>query len=124
MNFELNLNDEFLKYVSYVDNYNDRIINTLNICAYCGIRYAIHFPEVGYGASVIKRPGSYGYYKDLWELALLSYDESEKEWHLDYEAIVDYDVLGDLTDDQVNTVLKYISKGKVHKHINIHSKKK
>ena len=25
MNFELNLNDEFLKYVSYVDNYNDRI---------------------------------------------------------------------------------------------------
>lgn len=51
---------------------------------------------------------------------MLSYDDNYKKWYIDYQAITNDDVLGYLTDDQVNTVLKYISEGKVHEHINIY----
>ena len=43
--------------------------------------------------------------------------DSEGKWVLDYDEIVEWDVLGYLTDEQVNKILKYISEGKVHEHI-------
>ena len=109
-NLYLKLDDEFKDFVTNredVDNLLDPIEK--------GIRYRICFPEVGYGASIIKHYGSYGYEKDLWELALLS--NRDGEWRLEYTELVGDDVLGYLTDEQVNKILKYISEGKVHEYI-------
>ena len=111
-NLELKLNDEFKDFVVWRDRYDDPF-NTENN----GIAYRICFPEVGYGASVIKHYGSYGYEKDLWELALLTNHDGDGKWSLDYDEIVEWDVLGYLTDEQVNIVLKHISEGKVNEDI-------
>lgn len=111
-NLCLKLNDEFKDYVTRRADWNcssnpDRK----------GIQYRICFPKVGYGASVIKLPGSYGYENDLWELALLSNHGNLEEWNLAYTELVNNDVLGNLTDNEVNKVLKFISEGRVHEHM-------
>ena len=48
-----------------------------------GIQYIFKFDN-NYGASVIKRSGSYGYEEDLWEIGFISFDENN-DWHLDYD---------------------------------------
>lgn len=111
-NLCLKLNDEFKDFVTIRGDWND-IFNSDRK----GIQYAICFPKVGYGASVIKLPGSYGYENDLWELALLSNCNGTGDWHLAYTELVNDDVLGNLTDNEVNKVLKFISEGRVHEHM-------
>ena len=111
-NLCLKLNDEFKDFVTERTEWND-IFNSDRK----GIRYRICFPKVGYGASVIKLPGSYGYENDLWELALLSNYNSVGNWSLEYTKLVNDDVLGNLTDNEVNKVLKFISEGRVHEHM-------
>lgn len=39
------------------------------------------------------------------------------DWHLEYTELVNDDVLGNLTDNEVNKVLKFISEGRVHEHM-------
>lgn len=63
-----------------------------------GVRYEFEFGN-GLGASIIKRLGSYGFVEDLWELAVL------ENGHLQYYPLTDWDVVGYLTDNQVNTIL-------------------
>lgn len=111
-NLCLKLNDEFKDFVTERTEWND-IFNSDRK----GIRYKICFPKIGYGASVIKLPGSYGYENDLWELALLSNYNSIGKWSLEYTKLVNDDVLGNLTDNEVNKVLKFISEGRVHEHM-------
>ena len=111
-NLCLKLNDEFKDFVISRTEWND-IFNSDRK----GIRYKICFPKVGYGASVIKLPGSYGYENDLWELALLSDPNGVGNWNLEYTKLVNDDVLGNLTDNEVNKVLKFISEGRVHEHM-------
>ena len=111
-NLCLKLNDEFKDFVTERTEWND-IFNSDRK----GIRYKICFPKVGYGASVIKLPGSYGYENDLWELALLSNYNSVGNWNLEYTKLGNDDVLGNLTDNEVNKVLKFISEGRVHEHM-------
>ena len=111
-NLCLKLNDEFKDFVTIREDWND-IFNSDRK----GIRYAICLPKVGYGASVIKFPGSYGYENDLWELALLSDPNGDGNWNLEYTKLVNDDVLGNLTDNEVNKVLKFISEGRVHEHM-------
>ena len=111
-NLYLKLNDEFKDFVTSREN-TDNLFDPSEK----GVRYRICFSEVGYGASVIKFDGSYGYEKDLWELALLSNRDGDGKWHMEYAELVGYDVLGYLTDEQVNKILKYISEGKVHEYI-------
>ena len=111
-NLYLKLNDEFKDFVPERTEWND-IFNSDRK----GIQYRICFPEVGYGASVIKLPGSYGYENDLWELALLSDPNGDGNWNLEYTKLVNDDVLGNLTDNEVNKVLKFISEGRVHEHM-------
>lgn len=72
-----------------------------------GIQYIFKFDN-GYGASVIKFPGSYGYHNDLWELAVTKYDESG-EWNLCYDTPITDDVIGHLTEEEVRDLLKKIS---------------
>lgn len=66
-----------------------------------GVQYKFKF-ENGYGASVIKRRGSYGFEKGLWELAVLN------NGHLEYGTPITDDVLGSLTIEEVNSTLEQI----------------
>lgn len=66
-----------------------------------GVRYEFSFDN-GYGASVIKNPGSYGIEDDLWELAVL------KDGHINYDTPITGDVVGSLTDEEVNYLLRKI----------------
>jgi hypothetical protein len=58
----------------------------------------------GYGASVIKHKGSYGFDKGLWELAVL------KEGELCYDTEIASDVIGHLNDPEVDNLLGQIAR--------------
>lgn len=68
-----------------------------------GIQKVYQFPN-GYGASVIKHKGSYGYDKGLWELAVLH------EGELCYDTEITSDVIGRLNDPEVDNILGQISR--------------
>lgn len=63
--------------------------------------------ENGYGASVVKHWGSYGFEDDLFELAVLKFDE-KGEGHLCYSTPITNDVLGYLNNDEVLDLLEAI----------------
>lgn len=46
----------------------------------CGY-YRFYFPN-GYGASVLKQPGSVGYEQDLWQVRVLEYRADLERWVL------------------------------------------
>lgn len=67
----------------------------------------------GYGASVVRRFGSYGGSEGLWELAVIKWNDDlfrQFDWDLCYSTPITYDVIGYLEEDQVNTVLSFIEK--------------
>ena len=67
-----------------------------------GVQYIFKF-ENGYEASVVKFFGTYGYEEDLWELAVL------KNGKLHYDnSVAEGDVCGNLTDEEVNKLLREI----------------
>lgn len=86
MTKNLKINDDLKKYLKQQNNLID------------GVRYEFEF-ENELGASVIKRFGSYGFEEDLWELATL------ENGYLQYYPLTGGDVVGYLTDKQVNTIL-------------------
>lgn len=59
-----------------------------------------------YGASIVKRYGSYGFEDDLFELAVI-YFENENEYHISYNTPITNDVIGWLTN---NDVIRYLNK--------------
>lgn len=73
-----------------------------SIYGHPGVQYFFSFAN-GYGASVIKRSGSYGYKEDLWELAVL-----DSDGELTYDTPITNDVLGHLTDEEVRETLAEI----------------
>jgi len=70
-----------------------------------GVQGLAFFPN-GYGVSVVKHKFSYGYHDDLWELAVLrgKFDKYE----LAYDTPITDDVLGYLTDEAVDDVMRQI----------------
>ena len=68
-----------------------------------GVQQIYKFPN-GYGASVVKHQFSYGGKSDLWELAVLKGED------LCYTTPLTSDVLGWLTDEDVQRGLKEIAK--------------
>lgn len=68
-----------------------------------GAQYRFAFPN-GYGASVIKLYGSYGYDDDLWEVALTAADTGDLLYSHDFAT----DVVPACTDEDVNDLLKKI----------------
>ena len=67
-----------------------------------GIQKVYQFPN-GYGASVIKHKGSYGYETGKWELAVLKGEE------LCYDTEITDDVIGHLDDPDVDRLLGMIA---------------
>lgn len=89
-------------------------IGECNILGRNGIRYIYRFPN-GYGASVTKQYGSYGYFNDLWELAVILFEEETDVLELTEYMIVypepilhGQDVLANLTENDVIKVLEQI----------------
>ena len=68
-----------------------------------GVQHKYKFPN-GYGASVVSHPYSYGGDRGLWELAVLGLDG-----HLTYDTPITNDVLGYLSEDEVNEALAKIA---------------
>lgn len=68
----------------------------------------LHRFDNNYGASVIRAIGSYGYEDNLWELAVLKFEGSR--WTLCYDTPITDDVLGYLTDEEVEAILERIEK--------------
>lgn len=64
-----------------------------------GIQYFHFFPN-GYGVSIVRHQSSYGNRAGLWEMAVLK--GNEDEWDLTYDTPITSDVLGHLSDDEVN----------------------
>lgn len=73
-----------------------------------GIQKIYSFPNK-YGASVIRHMGSYGREDNLWELAVIKFNK-KGEWQLNYKTDITDDVLGHLTDDNVEELLARIEK--------------
>jgi hypothetical protein len=64
---------------------------------------AKHFFNNGYGISVVKFRGSYGYEQGLYESAVLK--GTEENWHICYDSVITDDVLGDQTEEEVEVLL-------------------
>lgn len=60
--------------------------------------------ENGYGASVIQHSGSYGNEQGLWELGVLNWI-GEDVYELDYSTEITDDVIGYLTEEEVEEIL-------------------
>ena len=61
----------------------------------------------GYGASVVIFPYSYGYEAGLWELGVLEFN-ADGTYGLTYETCVSNDVIGHLSESEVEVFLKKI----------------
>ena len=65
--------------------------------------------ENGYGASVIKNMFSYGGNEGLWELAVIEFEDGDIEkFNIVYTTPVTDDVIGHLTEKEVDVLLAQI----------------
>jgi hypothetical protein len=71
-----------------------------------GIRYRKFF-ENGYGVSIISTQFTYGGSRGLWELAVIKGDDNN--WEICYDTTITNDVLGYLTESEVNDACKEVS---------------
>jgi len=70
-----------------------------------GIQYLSFYPN-GYGASIVQHKYSYGHDQGLWELAVIK--GTEEDWNICYDTTITSDVLGYLSEADVEDVLLQI----------------
>ena len=70
-----------------------------------GIQYLSFYPN-GYGASIVQHRYSYGHEQGLWELAVIK--GTEEDWNICYDTPITSDVLGHLTEAEVEETLVLI----------------
>lgn len=71
-----------------------------------GENYKFIFPN-GYGASIVKHFGTYGYEQGLYELAVLK-KVTDNKYDLCYDTSITDDVIGYLANDEVLEILEKI----------------
>ena len=62
----------------------------------------------GYGASVVQHQHSYGGDEGMWELAVIRYEDGSDKWRITYDTEITDDVLGYLSDSDVDDTLSRI----------------
>jgi hypothetical protein len=67
---------------------------------------AVHFFSNGYGVSVVRFPGSYGFQDDLYEVAILQ--GTPDKYELCYDTFITEDVLGHQDETDINNILKEV----------------
>jgi hypothetical protein len=67
---------------------------------------AIHFFPNGYGASVVRFPGSYGYEEGLYELAVL--EGTIDDYDLCYDTPITDDIMGHLSEESIEDIINDI----------------
>ena len=87
------------------DGFEDYLVERRNKLD--GVGYKFRF-ENRYGASVIKHMGSYGHEQDLWEVAILCWNDDGNDFSLAYNTEITDDVIGWQTDDQIRDILRRI----------------
>jgi len=68
-----------------------------------GGRWTKHFFDNGYGISVVKFKGSYGYEEGLYESTVLK--GTEEKYEICYDSVITDDVLGYQTEEEVEVLL-------------------
>ena len=68
---------------------------------------ALKFFSNGYGVSVVRFPGSYGYLQGLYEVAVI--EGTDKEYELCYDTPITDDVLGHLDEQDVENIIKEVA---------------
>ena len=101
-----NLNLNYEGFEEYLVERKDRSMTNLRFEKEPGVMYVFRF-ENNYGASIIKLFGSYGYEENLWELAVIQFDE-DNEYDITYDTPITKDVEGRLTDEDVRNLLARI----------------
>jgi hypothetical protein len=66
----------------------------------------LYFFPNGYGASVVRHSFSYGGNCGLWELAVIVGDADS--WSLNYDTSITDDVIGDLSEEEIQGLLEEI----------------
>lgn len=98
-----------LQYDKYKDYYTENKNNNKKESIWRnGIHQWMFKFENEYGASVIKHYGSYGFERDLFELAVIKFDGND--FNLCYETPITDNVIGNLTNDEVLDCLERIRK--------------
>ena len=84
------------------------LVGGIGVSLMGGVHYLFRF-ENGYGASVIKTSYSYGHERDLWELAVVKFDDKcRRNFEVCYDTPITEDVEGCLTDKEVRKLLRRI----------------
>ena len=79
-------------------------------CDPLGTQKIYRFPN-GYGASIVRFYGSYQYAQGLWELAIIRFHGPDVDsFSLTYDTPITGDVIGYLSDDDVEGYLDEISR--------------
>lgn len=91
-----------------MQNFMERFKEYLNFDEeYLGGPHKVYkFPN-NYGASVIQNDYSYGGERGLWEIAVVCFVDGNK-WDIDYSTPITNDVLGYLSDEEVENTLEQI----------------
>lgn len=71
-----------------------------------GERQRIYRFDNGYGASVVRFTYSYGFEQGLWDLAVIKFNDEDYE--LVYDTEITNDVIGYLSEDEVDNLLTQI----------------
>ncbi len=67
---------------------------------------ALKFFDNGYGVSVVKFYGSYGWADNLYELAVLK--GTSEDWEICYDTYITDDVLGYLSEERIDAILEEV----------------
>jgi len=90
------------------ERFNENLIKRRDDDVLGGVQYLFRFKN-NYGASVIKHRVSYGHDRDLWELAVIIFETDDNDsWNLTYQTSITCDVIGYLTDEEVEKLLEQI----------------